>query len=90
MSARSLERSDLAPPSEPDQTTRIIAPPVFHRGRQITNGFRGSYTPQQRIDDQNEVSRRKRLIAIDDDTVLIALYGSDVQKQLGAGIIHYN
>lgn len=78
----------MAPPSE--QTTRIVIPPVFHAGRQITDGFRGSYTPQQRIDDQNELSRLKRIIYIDDDTALNALEGSDVQKQLGAGIIHYN
>ena len=70
------EGPGFAPPSEPGETVGM--------------GHRGQYSVREHMSDQIKLRQLNRLIDMDEDQSLSTFEGSDVQEQLGAGIVHYD
>ena len=53
-------------------------------------GHRGQYSVREHMSDQIKLRQLNRLIDMDEDQSLSTFEGSDIQEQLGAGIVHYD
>ena len=59
-------------------------------GETVGMGHRGQYSVREHMSDQIKLRQLNRLIDMDEDQSLSTFEGSDVQEQLGAGIVHYD